>query len=129
KGFKNFYDQLISEGTVKILEYNNDMLPEIVNRAIERKKPFTENKTELKDTIIWLTYVKFVESKKLKNCILLTANVSDFCDTDEAKNNNFVIHPELKKDSNRFKVYKSPKELIQAEKPQLKFISQRFSVW
>lgn len=129
KNLNEFYDQLIKGGTIKILDYSNDMLPEIVQRAIKRKKPFTENKTELKDTIIWLTYVDFAEKYKLSDCILLTSNISDFCDTEKAKENIFEIHSELQKDSKRFKVYKTPKELIQNEKVKLQFISQRFSVW
>ncbi|EIA07450.1 PIN domain-containing protein [Flavobacterium frigoris] len=129
KTLNEFYNQLVKDDTIRILDYSNDMLPEIVQRAIERKKPFTENKTELKDTIIWLTYVDFVEKHKLNDCILLTSNISDFCDTEKAKKDIFEIHSELQKDSKRFKVYKAPKELIQNEKLKLQFISQRFSVW
>lgn len=129
KAFDIFYNNLVAEKTIKTLEYSNDMLPEIVNRAIERKKPFTENKTELKDTIIWLTYAEFVEKHKLKDCILLTANISDFCDIEKAKKDIFEIHSELRKDTERFKVYKTPKDLIQGERGKLQSMSQRFSVW
>jgi predicted nucleic acid-binding protein len=129
KTLNDFYNKLIKDDTIKILNYTNDMLPEIVQRAIERKKPFTENKTELKDTIIWLTYVECAEKNKLNDCILLTSNITDFCDLEKAKKDIFEIHSDLQKDSKRFKVYKSPKELIQNEKTKLQFISQRFSSW
>ena len=129
KGLKAHYKNLEKENIISVLKYTNEMMPEIVNRAIYRKKPFTETKTELKDTIIWLTYSEYAEKHKLKDCILLTSNVSDFCDTEKIKKKIFEIHPELQKDSKRFKVYKSPKELIQNEKPTLQFITQRFSSW
>ncbi len=129
KNFNKFYEDLVARGIIKILEYSNDMLPEIVSRAIIRKKPFTENKTELKDTIIWLTYAEYVEENNSQNCILLTNNITDFCDTEKAKNKIFEIHPELQQDTSKFKVYKTPKEIIQSEKKTLQFISQRFSVW
>lgn len=129
KDLSSFYNQLFDEKTIVVLDYSNDMMPKIVQRAIERKKPFTENKTELKDTIIWLTYVRFVEKNKLNDCILLTSNISDFCDIEKAKKGIFEIHSELQHDSKRFKVYKTPKELIQNEKLKLQFISQRFSFW
>lgn len=128
-GLKTHYKRLIDEGVITLLKYSNEMMPEIVNRAVYRKKPFTETKTELKDTIIWLTYAEYAEKHKLKDCILLTNNVSDFCDTEKLKQNIFEIHSDLHKDSNRFKVYKSPKELIQNEKPTLQFITQRFGSW
>jgi predicted nucleic acid-binding protein len=126
---KAFYKDLVDSNTLKILDYSNDMLPEIVDRAIERKKPFTENKTELKDTIIWLTYAYFAERKRLSDCFLLTNNILDFCDTEKAKKEIYEIHSELQKDSNKFKVYKSPKDLIQSEKLKLQFVSQRFNIW
>ena len=129
KGLKAHYKKLEDEKIITVLKYSNEMLPEIVNRAVYRKKPFTETKTELKDTIIWLTYSEHAEKHKLKDCILLTSNVSDFCDTEKIKQKIFEIHPELQKDSNRFKVYKSPKELIQNERATLQFISQRFESW
>ena len=127
--FDIFYKELTDENIVTILSYSNDYLPEIVDRAIERKKPFTESKTELKDCIIWLTYCKYAEERKLKDCILLICNISDFCDSDEAKNKNYIIHSELAKDSDRFKVYLSPKDLIQREKQKLQSVSQRFDAW
>lgn len=129
KGLKAHYKKLEDDNIVTFLKYSNEMMPEIVNRAIYRKKPFTETKTELKDTIIWLTYSEYAENQKLKDCILLTSNVSDFCDAEKAKQKIFEIHPELQKDSKRFKVYKSPKDLIQNEKPALQFISKRFGSW
>ncbi|WP_347175523.1 PIN domain-containing protein [Polaribacter uvawellassae] len=129
KGLKSHYKKLIDEGILTLLKYSNEMMPEIVNRAVYRKKPFTETKTELKDTIIWLTYAEHAEKQKLKDCILLTNNVSDFCDTEKLKEKIFEIHPDLQKDSKRFKVYKSPKELIQNEKSTLQFITQRFGSW
>ena len=107
KGLKAHYKKLEDEKIITVLKYSNEMLPEIVNRAVYRKKPFTETKTELKDTIIWLTYSEHAEKHKLKDCILLTSNVSDFCDTEKIKQKIFEIHPELQKDSNRFKVYKN----------------------
>lgn len=128
-GLKNHYKKLEEDEIIKVLKYSNEMMPEIVQRAIYRKKPFTETKTELKDTIIWLTYSEYAEENKLSDCILLTSNVSDFCNPDKMKQQIFEIHPDLKKDTNRFKVYKSPKELIQNEKATLQFISQRFSSW
>ncbi len=129
KQLKNFYANLVSEKTARIVKFENSWLPEIVERAIWRKKPFSQTKTELKDAIIWLSYAKLAEMKKSKNCIFLTENISDFCDMDKAKNDIFEIHPELEKDSKRFAVYRSPKELIRSEKIKLQKVSIKFSKW
>lgn len=124
-----YYDKLISDDIIQILDYSNDMLPEIVERAIWRKKPFTDHKTELKDTIIWLTYSKFAESKSLNDCIFLTENVNDFCDLEKVKKGIYEIHIDLQKDCKRFKVYKSIKDLVQKEKEKLQSTSQKFGIW
>ncbi len=123
------YEQLIHVDVLKILDYSNDILPEIVDRAIWKKKPFTESKTELKDAIIWITYSKFAEENKLETCILLTDNVSDFCNPEKVKDKVYEIHPELTKDSKRFKVYKSIRELVQSEKETFQLMSLKFSAW
>lgn len=124
-----FYTNLETRETITILDYENDLLPEIVERAVWRRKPFTESKTELKDALTWLTYAKYAEKHQLDNCILLSENVTDFCDTEKLKKEIFEIHPELQKDSNKFKIYLSPKTLIQQEKKTLQSATQRFSAW
>ena len=78
KKFDAFYYDLEDNENFIILDYKNDYLQDIVNRAIYRIKPFTEEKSELKDAIIWKTYSEFVESNNTLDCILLTNNTSDF---------------------------------------------------
>ena len=75
------FRKLKEYGFVKILPYSNDMLPEILARAVERRKPFSKGKTELKDALIWLTYAKYAEKNALADCILLSGNISDFSDS------------------------------------------------
>ena len=105
-----------------ILNYKNEFLPDIVDRAINRKKPFTEEKSELKDALIWKTYSYYVEKNLIEDCILLTNNTSDFC----AKNDKSAIHPDLQLDSKKFKVINSSFDFIKTngsllESPEYKF--------
>ena len=60
--FDAFYKGLTYNDNFFLLPYYNDFLPDLVERAIYRKKPFTEEKSELKDAIIWKTYSHYVES-------------------------------------------------------------------
>ncbi len=124
-----FYKHLKSNDAIQILKLENNIFPEIVNRAVWRKKPFTESKTELKDAITWLTYAKYAEKHNLENCILLTENVSDFCDPEKSKQSIFEIHHELQNDSKRFKVYLSPKSLLQSNKKTFQTANTRFNKW
>jgi hypothetical protein len=129
KNLGNYYGKLEDDGFLTLLFSDNDLLPEIIKRSVKRLKPFSENKTELKDTIIWLTYSRYVEKNDIKDCIFLTDNVSDFCDMEKNKQGIVEIHDELKKDSNRFKVYRNTTELLRSESKKLQSLSERFSYW
>lgn len=126
---KEFYENLNKQKIVIILEYTNDMFPEIIERAVYRKKPFKENKTELKDAIIWLSYSNYAEVNHLENCFLLTKNKSDFCDPDEIEKDLFRIHQDLESDSNKFKVYTSVNEILKKINLQIKHESELELKW
>lgn len=122
KIFDKFFEDMQDFDNFVVLDYKNDYLPKIVDRAIYRKKPFTEEKSELKDAIIWVTYADFVESNKTEDCILLTNNTSDFC-TKKVKNK---VHPELEKDTERFSVINSSWEFIKIYSPKLESPEHKF---
>jgi hypothetical protein len=120
--FDDFYNNLLTINNFYILKYRNDFLPDIVDRAINKRKPFTEEKSELKDAIIWKTYSDYVENIDIADCILLTNNISDFCQ----KNDKTKIHYELQKDTKKFNVINSSFEFLKLnatvlESPEYQF--------
>ena len=54
----------------------------------------------------------------MDDCILITGNKKDFCD------DKGDLHPDLQRDSKRFKVYSSTKELFEKEKKIAKCIEE-----
>lgn len=123
--FDDFYNKLKIYDNFYLLPYKNDFLPDIVDRAINRKKPFTEEKSELKDAIIWKTYSEFVESNDLNECILLTNNTSDFC----TKKDKSKVHPELIKDTDKFSVIHKSFEFIKVYATDLESPENKFQVY
>lgn len=115
KKFDDFYGDLISRGVLEVLDYDNSLLPNLVERSIKRIKPFGRNKQEFRDALTWLTYAKIAEENELTNCFFITANVDDFCN-EKTKN---TIHPDLLEDTQRINHYVSAKDLIENE-PVLK---------
>lgn len=109
--FDSFYSQLENIPNFNIIQYKNNYLPDIVDRAIYRKKPFSEEKTELKDALIWKSYADYVESNHLQDCILLTNNTNDFC----LKKDKSKIHPDLLADTNKFSVINSSFEFLKSK--------------
>lgn len=122
KHFDEFYQELEHLDSFVVLKYKNEFLPNIVDRAIHRKMPFTEKKSELKDAVIWLTYANFVESNDTKDCVLLTNNTSDFC----TKSVKSKVHPDLEKDSERFLVVNSSWDFIKTYSPTLESAEHQF---
>ncbi len=55
---KSFYNQLVEEEVIGILDFDKIELSEIITRAVWKKKPFSDGKTEIKEfaRFIWLTY-------------------------------------------------------------------------
>lgn len=89
---------------------DNGILPQVIDRAIKRKKPFSKEKEEFRDCIIWLTYANKVESEKLDNCIFISRNVSDFC------NKQGDLHEDFLQDTQRFKFHKDAYNVLTNEK-------------
>jgi len=105
---KDHYDELEDYGIIDVLEFDNDILPELLDRSIKRKKPFTDKKQEFRDGIIWLTYVNFVNKRErfIGPCYFITKNTSDFTKNGE-------IHPDLQEDSTAFNFYNNTQEFFQ----------------
>lgn len=118
--FDNYYDELFKIKNIVKLPTDKNILDELLERAIIRRKPFTDNRSEFKDAVIWITYFKYAKSKGLDDCHLLTNNKKDFTD------NEGNLHQELINDYDKFTVhvtiddfYKTKKDYI--EKPILEF--------
>jgi len=123
--FDDFYKRLVYLDNFEIINYKNDYLPDIVDRAIYRKKPFTEEKTELKDALIWKTYADYVERNQLEDCILLTNNTSDFC----TKKDKSKIHPDLLRDTNKFSVINSAFDFLKQKSTILESPEHKFQAY
>ncbi|WP_027086598.1 PIN domain-containing protein [Cohnella panacarvi] len=104
--FDTFFNKLIDRKLIQVVDYDNALLPELVRRSINRIKPFTDNKQEFRDAITWLTYTKKAKDENHEYCYFITHNKNDFLDS------NGDLHPHLREDSDKFKVYSSSRELF-----------------
>ncbi len=121
KKFDDFYVELQNIENFNVLNYKNEYLPDIVNRAINRIKPFSDTKSELKDALIWKTYSEYVENKEVQECIFLTDNKSDFCN----KRNISQVHSDLVSDTDKFEVMPNSFEFIKKYGKYIKVIKSK----
>lgn len=106
---KKAFEEYNSQRKIIILPIDNEILPEVVDRSIKRKKPFSENKQEFRDCIIWLTYARKIENDNLDNCIFITKNTSDFCD------NKGNLHKDLLEDTEKFRFHSDAYQFLENE--------------
>ncbi|AMM95764.1 hypothetical protein UP17_25335 (plasmid) [Peribacillus simplex] len=93
KQFELVYEKLKEEGVLHILSCPNDFLGELIDRAVNRIKPFKEGKSEFRDAVTWLTYSNYIEQNNLSDCYFISNNTNDFLDDKKEK-----LHPDLMKD-------------------------------
>ncbi|MGG3006676.1 PIN domain-containing protein [Geobacillus stearothermophilus] len=111
--FDQYYQGLIDSEIVTIIEPPNEITEELIRRAIQEKEPFFNNgKNEFRDAVIWLTYATYAEQNSLDNCYFITDNVKDFSRKSDRDQTPIPLHPELRKDSNRFMMYRSVQDLF-----------------
>ncbi|MEN8812445.1 MAG: PIN domain-containing protein [Candidatus Arcticimaribacter sp.] len=66
-----------------IVEYKNEFLPELVRRAIDRKKPLDGKGQQFRDGLLWLTLLDYAENSDEKRVALISDNPADFGDKNE----------------------------------------------
>lgn len=110
-----FYQKLIDEKLVIIIPHTEfDMFDEIVERSLNNTKPFDHQKEEFKDTVIWLTYAKFVEEHETTG-YFLSNNTKEFYASD-----NKSLHPDLLADTQRLEPYKSIEDFLTINSDNIK---------
>ncbi|MCT4073851.1 DUF4935 domain-containing protein [Elizabethkingia anophelis] len=97
----------------KIVKYDNDFLPKIIKRAIQKRKPFKDEDRGFRDCIIWLTLLKYTEKSHEKQIVFISNNPTDFGDNKQ----NPILHPDLQKDCDELNIkvnyFKSIKEFTE----------------
>ncbi|PZR29085.1 MAG: hypothetical protein DI535_03465 [Citrobacter freundii] len=129
--FEAFYDLLETDYYLTRLGYEKISFEKVMDRVLKREKPFNDDKTEVKDCGIWLTYAEYAESRKLAHCYLLTNNKKDFYEKSPLSENptEYKIHAQLERDSRKFRGFPSIKDFLQLIiEPKIK-ASEKFQAW
>lgn len=122
-----FYDKLQKNGVLEIISHSKyDMFEEIVTRALDNRRPFSDGKEEFKDTVTWLTYAKYAEEQD--NYIehyIITNNTKDFYENKDSNS----LHPDLLRDTSLIKPYKDLKDFWDEKKDVFKSIKGYMVEW
>lgn len=128
KKYETFWDMIPFEyGSGMPEEYPTPSHRDVVQRALERKKPFKEDgKDGYRDYLIWLSFLDVVSHYNMEEACFITLNTRDFSDPINKKE----LHSQLKQDIenrgislNRVFYFTSLKEFVEEKvKPSLQII-------
>lgn len=125
--YKDFLEMFIIESGMTVAEDYPDMKHEIiVQRALQRKKPFkTDGSTGYRDYLVWLTCLEVARSNSNEEIHFITSNTRDFADPNDREK----LHPDLLADlagwkipETRFFYWNSLKSFID------KYAKQKFDI-
>ena len=104
-----------------IFPYKNEYLGEVVNRAIQRKKPCGEDGQGFRDAILWLSILDYACEVYEKQIVFISNNTKDFADS---KN---VLHGDLIQDAQNKNVsinyFVSVKDFIAEHTVKIDFVT------
>jgi len=115
---KKFRDDIVfrldQEWGADIVKYPQNTHKKIVDRLLQRKKPFKrsgDKEVGYRDYLIWLTVVKLHNTDKNEKIVFLSANTNDFMEKGR-------VHPDLKADlkmPENVKIYSNLESFIEEE--------------
>ncbi|MFH6983648.1 PIN domain-containing protein [Marinoscillum luteum] len=94
----------------KIIPYNNDFLPIISKRAIDRTKPCGDDGQGFRDALIWLTAIEYAKSCHEKQVIFISLNTSDFANSSNELHES--LREECEKENTRINYFRTIKDFI-----------------
>lgn len=97
--FDKYSDFIKKQLKIDIYPYQNDSLPELCTRVIERKKPAKKDGKDFRDTIIWLSLKSLCATNSHKQIVFISENISDF------GGENKLLHPNLQKECDEEKIH------------------------
>ncbi len=111
----------------KIIDYNNDFLPELVQRAIMKSKPFKDEDRGFRDCIIWLTLLKYTQACHEKQIVFISNNPIDFGDGNKESPK---LHPELLNDCENLNIkinyYRNLKDFIEKHSKKINALNSEW---
>ncbi len=80
-----FLHQKLGTADANIVPYKNEYLPELVFRAVHRKKPLDNKGQQFRDGLLWLTVLDYAETTQEKIVAFISENVSDFSEKGQSQ--------------------------------------------
>jgi len=112
-------------GDDDIVPYKNDYLPEVVRRATERLHPFTDERKEFRDVLLWLTTLDICDANPKESVCMVSANTKDFADK-EGENLHPFLAGEATDKGARILYFPTLDDFLKAHATRFEFITREW---
>ena len=110
----------------QILPYKNEYLPELLNRAITKTKPFQKEDKGFRDTIIWLTLKDYCKSIDSNQLIFISTNRNDFGTPTENSQLNQSLLQECNESNIKINYFNSVNDFVEKHSTKIDFITSEW---
>lgn len=121
----NFLKEKLNIKQANILPIENDFLPDLVERAVLKRKPLGNDGQQFRDGILWLSTLKYANSTSDRKVVLITENTSDFCGHDKTSLDKDLIL-ETKHNNVEVIYFKNISEFIEQHSSIIEFINDKW---
>ncbi len=120
--FETYVIEKLNVRKDKIIPVNNDYLPEVIKRAIERTKPCGNSGQGFRDSIIWLTLKDYCMKCHEKQIIFISNNCKDFGDSSGHDLDQALMN-ECENLGIKINYFKTIREFIDKHSTKIEFIT------
>lgn len=118
-----FIHKKLGTSQKNVVAYKNEYLPELVNRAIERKKPLDNKGQQFRDGILWLTLLDYAATTEEKIVAFISDNPTDFAEKGENKLSSQLVE-EAKARGVEIKYFKTLSDFSKEHASIIEFITE-----
>lgn len=108
-----------------IIEYKNEYLPELVKRAIERKKPLDNKGQQFRDGLLWLTLLDYAQTTDEKQIAFISDNPTDFSEKGDSNLSNELLE-ETKEKNVVIKYFRTINDFAKQHASAISFITREW---
>ena len=123
RAYEKFVYKKLNLKPRNIINYKNKFLPELIHRAIEKKKPLGNDGQQFRDGVLWLTLVDYASQQSDKSLIFISNNSKDFSNETKTKLHE-QLEAECKKKGVVITYYQSIADFIKEHSSKIDFINK-----